>query len=112
MGGNAYTGSTGDVSGGAVTNIAGNDGMPTIMNINSNNAGAGGTSASGCAGGGYSDSTGAGGNGYSGSSGNAEGGSVSNVGGMVNMNSSESSSQRSPRFEPSLTCTTQLRTTR
>lgn len=103
MGGNAYTGSTGDVSGGSIENIASNDGMPTLMNINSNNAGAGGTSESGCSAGGYSSdashgtngdsgsdaSNGAGGNAYSGSTGDAEGGSVNNVGGMVNMDSSE-----------------------
>lgn len=101
MGGNAYTGSTGDVSGGSIENIASNDGMPTLMNINSNNAGAGGTSESGCSAGGYSSdashgtngdsgsdaSNGAGGNAYSGSTGGAEGGSVNNVGGMVNMDS-------------------------
>ncbi|KZT06795.1 uncharacterized protein LAESUDRAFT_137380 [Laetiporus sulphureus 93-53] len=87
MGGNGYTGSTGDVSGGSISNIANNDGMPTLMNINSNNAGAGGTSASGCASGGHTNTTGAGGNAYSGSTGKAEGGSVSNVGGMINMNS-------------------------
>ncbi|TFY59441.1 hypothetical protein EVJ58_g5770 [Rhodofomes roseus] len=87
MGGNAYTGNSGDVSGGSITNIANNDGMPTLMNIDSNNAGLGGTSASGCAAGGYTDQNGAGGNAYSGSAGNAEGGSVNNVGGMVNMGS-------------------------
>ncbi|KAH9937516.1 uncharacterized protein B0H18DRAFT_200331 [Fomitopsis serialis] len=87
MGGNAYTGNSGDVSGGSIENIANNDGMPTLMNIGSNNAGLGGTSTSGCATGGYTDQNGAGGNAYSGSAGNAEGGSVNNVGGMVNMNS-------------------------
>ncbi|KZT74793.1 hypothetical protein DAEQUDRAFT_760808 [Daedalea quercina L-15889] len=87
MGGNAYTGNSGDVSGGSIANIANNEGMPTLMNVNSNNAGLGGTSTSGCAAGGYTDQNGAGGNAYSGSAGNAEGGSVSNVGGMFNMNS-------------------------
>lgn len=87
MGGNAYTGNSGDVSGGSIANIANNDGMPTIMNIDSNNAGLGGTSSSGCASGGYTDQNGAAGNAYSGSAGNAEGGNVSNVGGMFNYNS-------------------------
>ncbi|PCH33481.1 ATG16-domain-containing protein [Wolfiporia cocos MD-104 SS10] len=96
MGGNAYTGDSGDVSGGSIENIGGdNAGMPTLMNINSNNAGAGGTSESGCAAGGHDENdagaggnaSGAGGNAYSGSAGNAEGGSVSNVGGMVNYDS-------------------------
>jgi len=87
MGGNAYTGNSGDVSGGSIENIASSDGMPTLMNINSNNAGLGGASASGCATGGYTNQNGAGGNAYSGSAGNAEGGSVNNVGGMINMDS-------------------------
>lgn len=89
LGGNAYTGSTGDASGGSVSNIAGDDGMPTIMNVNSNNAGLGGDSLSGCSDGGQGASRGAGGNGYSGSTGNAEGGSVSNIGGMINMDSND-----------------------
>ncbi|GBE78179.1 hypothetical protein BKA93DRAFT_303091 [Sparassis latifolia] len=87
LGGNAYTGSTGDASGGGVSNVSNDAGMPTIMNVNSNNAGLGGTSASGCSSGGLGNNNGAGGNAYSGSSGNAEGGSVSNVGGMFNMDS-------------------------
>lgn len=63
--------------------------MPTIMNMNSNNAGNGGGSQSGCASGGHgNDGRGAGGNAYSGSSGNAIGGSVYNSGAVMNMDSS------------------------
>ncbi|CCM02797.1 uncharacterized protein FIBRA_04908 [Fibroporia radiculosa] len=86
-GGNAYTGSTGDVSGGSIENVSETPVMPTIMNINSNNGGAGGYSESGCASGGKTNDSGAAGNAYSGSTGNAEGGKVSGVGGMVNWNS-------------------------
>lgn len=75
------------MSGGSIANIANNEGMPTLMNVNSNNAGLGGTSMSGCAAGGYTDKDAAAGNAYSGSAGNAEGGTVSNVGGMVNYDS-------------------------
>ncbi|KAL1952145.1 hypothetical protein VTO73DRAFT_1294 [Trametes versicolor] len=88
LGGNAYTGSSGDVNGGDVVNQGSNFGMPTIMNMNSNNAGNGGGSQSGCASGGHgNDGRGAGGNAYSGSSGNAIGGSVYNSGAVMNMDS-------------------------
>ncbi|KAI0082204.1 hypothetical protein K474DRAFT_841604 [Panus rudis PR-1116 ss-1] len=90
MGGNAHTGNSGNVSGGSVNNPDStmNEGMPTIMNVNSYNAGTGGKSASGCAASGKSAS-GAGGNASSGNSGNAEGGSVGgSPSGMINMNSS------------------------
>ncbi|EMD41678.1 hypothetical protein CERSUDRAFT_90250 [Gelatoporia subvermispora B] len=86
-GGNAYTGDSGNVDGGSVLNEAINDGMPTLLNMNSNNAGEGGFSGSGCAAGGYGNLDGGGGNGYAGSSGSARGGSVKNVGGMMNVNS-------------------------
>ncbi|KAH9946841.1 autophagy protein 16-domain-containing protein [Amylocystis lapponica] len=91
MGGNAYTGSTGAVDGGDISDV-GNDGMPTVMNWNSNNGGNGGTSRSGCAGGGYGDDKGSGGNGYSGSTGSARGGEVNGVGGMFNMDSNNAGS--------------------
>ncbi|OCH96628.1 hypothetical protein OBBRIDRAFT_14517 [Obba rivulosa] len=87
LGGNAYTGDSGNVDGGSVINEAINYGMPTILNMNSNNAGGGGFSGSGCSAGGFGDHNGGGGNGYSGSSGNARGGDVENVGGMMNVNS-------------------------
>ncbi|TFK87962.1 hypothetical protein K466DRAFT_585967 [Polyporus arcularius HHB13444] len=88
LGGNAYTGSAGDVSGGDVVNKSDNFGMPTLMNMNSNNAGLGGGSESGCANGGHGDpSRGAGGNSYSGTAGKAEGGSVWNSGGVMNVDS-------------------------
>ncbi|CDO72397.1 hypothetical protein BN946_scf184977.g96 [Trametes cinnabarina] len=92
LGGNAYTGNSGDVNGGDVVNEGDNFGMPTLMNMNSNNAGAGGGSLSGCAGGGYGGSRGAGGNAYSGSSGNAEGGEVFNSGGVMNVDSNNAGS--------------------
>jgi len=93
-GGNAYTGSTGDVSGGQVSGIGvtNNDGMPTLLNMNSNNAGFGGVSASGCSAGGHGDDVGAGGNSYSGSAGQAAGGSVNGVGGMMNIDSNNAGS--------------------
>lgn len=87
LGGNAYTGNSGDVNGGSIANIANNEGMPTIMNVDSNNAGLGGTSMSGCATGGYTDKSSAAGNAYSGTAGDAKGGTVSDVGGMVNYGS-------------------------
>ncbi|OBZ78763.1 hypothetical protein A0H81_00593 [Grifola frondosa] len=91
LGGNANTGSSGDVNGGSVYNTvpegqSSNNGMPVLFNWNSNNAGQGGGSTSGCAKGGHG-SDGAGGNADSGNSGNAEGGGVYNYGGMVNMDS-------------------------
>ena len=89
LGGNAYSGNSGDVDGGDVVNKSNNFGMPTLMNMNSNNAGAGGGSLSGCSNGGHGNGRGAGGNSYSGSSGNAEGGSVWNSGGVMNVDSSE-----------------------
>lgn len=91
MGGNAYTGNSGDVNGGDVVNQGDNYGMPTLMNMNSNNAGTGGNSIAGCANGGHGNGRGSGGNAYSGSSGNAQGGNVWNSGGVMNIDSSESS---------------------
>ncbi|KAI0095305.1 hypothetical protein BDY19DRAFT_902278 [Irpex rosettiformis] len=82
-GGNAHTGKSGDVSGGSVDS-GDNGGMPTLMNINSNNAGDGGGSTAGCAVGGKGES---GGNASSGDSGRATGGRVQGSGGMVNMDS-------------------------
>lgn len=59
------------------------------MNINSNNAGTGGGSRTGCAAAGKGTT---GGNASSGNSGTAKGGSVSGSGGMMNVDSSEYSS--------------------
>ncbi|KAH9846050.1 hypothetical protein C2E23DRAFT_744969 [Lenzites betulinus] len=87
LGGNAYTGSSGDVDGGSVVNQGNNMGMPTIMNMNSNNGGAGGGSHSGCANGGQGADRGSGGNAYSGSTGSADGGEVFNSGGVMNVDS-------------------------
>ncbi|KAI0824175.1 hypothetical protein BC628DRAFT_1380143 [Trametes gibbosa] len=88
LGGNAYTGNSGDVDGGDVVNQGNNFGAPTILNMNSNNAGSGGESMSGCAFGGRGNTDrGSGGNAYSGSSGTAEGGNVFNSGGMMNVDS-------------------------
>ncbi|KAI0361812.1 hypothetical protein OH77DRAFT_466262 [Trametes cingulata] len=87
LGGNAYTGNSGDVDGGDVVNEGDNFGMPTLMNMNSNNAGAGGDTQSGCANGGHGNDRGSGGNAYSGSSGNAKGGEVYNSGGVMNIDS-------------------------
>ncbi len=90
LGGNAVTGNSGDVDGGNVVNDSNNFGMPTLMNMNSNNAGIGGGSESGCANGGHGDPLrGPGGNSVSGTAGKAEGGSVWNSGGMMNVDSSE-----------------------
>ena len=61
------------------------------MNMNSNNAGGGGGSLSGCANGGHGNDRGAGGNGYSGTPGSAQGGSVWNSGSVMNVDSSECS---------------------
>ncbi|KAI0803087.1 hypothetical protein BC629DRAFT_1591179 [Irpex lacteus] len=82
-GGNAHTGSSGNVSGGSVDS-GDNGGMPTLMNVNSNNAGSGGGSTAGCAIGGKGAT---GGNASSGNSGEAHGGQVRGSGGMVNMDS-------------------------
>lgn len=90
LGGNAHSGNTGEVSGGSVANLAENDGMPTLMNMNSNNAGMGGTSSACGATGGHSNAKGFGGNAYAGSAGKAIGGSVENSGGIINMGSSAS----------------------
>ncbi|KAH8100574.1 hypothetical protein BXZ70DRAFT_937887 [Cristinia sonorae] len=90
MGGNAHSGSSGAVNGGSVYNSdpTQNEGMPVIMNLNSNNAGLGGESTSGCAASGKSGKAGLGGNASSGNSGNAMGGSVDGPpSGMFNMNS-------------------------
>lgn len=92
MGGNAHSGNSGNVNGGSVYNpdTTGNQGMPVLMNMNSNNAGTGGGSESGCAGAGKSGSSGVGGNASSGSSGDAHGGSVNGPpSGMINMDSSQ-----------------------
>ncbi len=88
LGGNAYTGNSGDVDGGDVVNQGDNYGMPTMLNMNSNNAGSGGNSVAGCANGGHGNGRGSGGNAYSGSSGNAQGGSVFNSGAIMNIDSS------------------------
>lgn len=91
-GGNAHSGSSGDVNGGSVENpdTTLNQGMPTVMNMNSNNAGGGGQSGTGCATSGKSSDTGSGGNASSGNSGKAVGGSVKgSPSGMVNVGSSE-----------------------
>jgi hypothetical protein len=84
-GGNAHTGTSGAVDGGSVDS-GDNGGMPTIMNVDSNNAGTGGESTTGCAAGGKGAT---GGNASSGDSGNATGGRVRGSGGMINMDSSE-----------------------
>ncbi|KAI0757175.1 hypothetical protein C8Q80DRAFT_1265136 [Daedaleopsis nitida] len=87
LGGNAYTGDSGDVDGGDVVNKGDNFGMPTMLNMNSNNAGSGGTSAAGCAIGGHGNQRGSGGNAHSGDSGEAIGGSVWNSGAVMNVDS-------------------------
>ncbi|KAI0651679.1 hypothetical protein C8Q79DRAFT_922363 [Trametes meyenii] len=87
LGGNAHSGNSGDVGGGNVVNEGGNSGMVTILNMNSNNGGKGGSSETGCASGGHGNGRGSGGNGYSGNSGNAQGGNVNNDGGMMNIDS-------------------------
>lgn len=84
-GGNAHTGTAGAVDGGSVDS-GDNGGMPTIMNLNSNNAGSGGGSDTGCAAGGKGAT---GGNASSGDSGTATGGKVRGSGGMMNVDSSE-----------------------
>ena len=63
-----------------------NGGMPTLMNINSNNAGTGGGSTTGCA---ASGKGATGGNASSGDSGTATGGDVRGTGGMMNVDSSK-----------------------
>ena len=88
LAGNAHTGNSGDVNGGDVVNMADNFGMPTLMDVNSNNAGTGGGSVGGCAIGGHSNSKGLGGNAYSGTPGQAMGGNVWNSGGIMNIDSS------------------------
>ncbi|CAL1696573.1 unnamed protein product [Somion occarium] len=90
LGGNAHSGNSGNVDGGSVYNpdTTMNEGMPTLMNMNSNNAGTGGGSKSGCAGAGKTSSAGSGGNASSGNSGTAHGGSVSGApSGMINVDS-------------------------
>ncbi|KAI0670075.1 hypothetical protein C8Q78DRAFT_992448 [Trametes maxima] len=87
LGGNAHTGDSGDVGGGDVVNKGNNYGMMDILNMNANNGGKGGDSETGCASGGHGNGRGSGGNGYSGNSGNAQGGSVQNSNGMVNIDS-------------------------
>ncbi|KIP12634.1 hypothetical protein PHLGIDRAFT_124141 [Phlebiopsis gigantea 11061_1 CR5-6] len=82
-GGNAHTGTAGAVDGGSVDS-GDNGGMPTVMNLNSNNAGSGGGSSTGCAAGGKGAS---GGNASSGDSGTATGGRVKGSGGMMNVDS-------------------------
>ncbi|EKM60909.1 uncharacterized protein PHACADRAFT_24140 [Phanerochaete carnosa HHB-10118-sp] len=82
-GGNAHTGTAGAVDGGSVY-TGDNGGMPTIMNLNSNNGGSGGGSSTGCASGGLGAT---GGNASSGDSGSATGGHVSGSGGMMNVDS-------------------------
>jgi len=90
MGGNAHSGNSGSTNGGSVYNPdeTNNQGMPVIMNMNSNNAGLGGASTSGCAASGRGSKVGTGGNASSGNSGSAVGGNVEgSPGGMVNVNS-------------------------
>lgn len=92
LGGNAHSGSSGDVSGGSVNNpdTTNNQNMPVLMNMSSNNGGTGGHSKAGCAAAGKSGNQGTGGNASSGDSGRAQGGSVNGPpSGMVNMNSSK-----------------------
>ena len=84
-GGNAHTGKAGAVDGGSVDS-GDNGGMPTLMNINSNNAGTGGGSTTGCA---ASGKGATGGNASSGDSGTATGGDVRGTGGMMNVDSSK-----------------------
>lgn len=66
--------------------------MPTLMNLNSNNAGSGGGSSTGCAAGGKGAT---GGNASSGDSGTATGGRVRGSGGMMNVDSSKCYYKRS-----------------
>ncbi|THH02901.1 hypothetical protein EW026_g99 [Hermanssonia centrifuga] len=82
-GGNAHSGTSGAVDGGNVDS-GDNGGMPTLMNVNSNNAGSGGGSSTGCASGGKGAE---GGNASSGNSGTAYGGEVQGSGGMMNIDS-------------------------
>ncbi len=84
-GGNAHSGTSGAVDGGNVDS-GDNGGMPTLMNVNSNNAGSGGGSSTGCASGGKGAE---GGNASSGNSGTAYGGEVQDSCGMMNIVSSE-----------------------
>lgn len=81
-GGDAISGSTGDVSSGNVVNTPGADGTIDNTGTNSNNVPPGGTSQSGNAAGGNGPL--GGGNAYSGSTGNANGGSINNNGGNIN----------------------------
>ncbi|THH31987.1 hypothetical protein EUX98_g2199 [Antrodiella citrinella] len=95
MGGNAKSGNSGAVNGGSVYNpdTTNNEGMPVIMNVNSNNAGLGGASNSGCASSGRSGKHGVGGNAASGNSGEAVGGNVNEgPSGMFNMDSNNAGS--------------------
>ncbi|KAF7789883.1 hypothetical protein EIP86_000831 [Pleurotus ostreatoroseus] len=87
-GGNAHTGKAGAVDGGSVDS-GDNGGMPTLMNINSNNAGTGGGSTTGCA---ASGKGATGGNASSGDSGTATGGDVRGTGGMMNVDSNNAGS--------------------
>ncbi|KAI0082205.1 hypothetical protein K474DRAFT_1655548 [Panus rudis PR-1116 ss-1] len=80
-GGNAHTGSTGDVSSGNINNEAGPD--STIVNDSGGNIPAAGESISGDATGGNGRGEGPGGNATTGDSGDAEGGSINNDAGMV-----------------------------
>lgn len=91
-GGNAHSGNSGSVAGGAVhnTDTTNNENMPVLMNWSSNNAGDGGKSDSGCVASGKSSAKGVGGNATSGNSGAATGGEVDGPpSGMLNMYSSE-----------------------
>ncbi|RPD63120.1 hypothetical protein L227DRAFT_609021 [Lentinus tigrinus ALCF2SS1-6] len=87
LGGNAYTGNSGPVDGGSIVNQGNNFGTPTLMNMNSNNAGDGGESTAGCAIGGHGNDRGPGGNAHSGDPGSAVGGSVWNSGAVMNIDS-------------------------
>ncbi|CAL1696572.1 unnamed protein product [Somion occarium] len=89
-GGNAYTGSSGNVSSGDIYNIAGPDSTIT----NNDNVGIAGQSLTGNARGGEGKGRGPGGNAYTGDAGDANGGSVHNDAGVVeNMGDSNNAGQ-------------------
>ncbi|TCD67525.1 hypothetical protein EIP91_012279 [Steccherinum ochraceum] len=79
-GGNAYSGSSSNVDGGDVFNVADTPNGVITNNPGSNTAGIGGDTFTGDAVGGNGGGFGPGGNGYSGFSGNSDGGDVDNVG--------------------------------
>ncbi|THH31992.1 hypothetical protein EUX98_g2196 [Antrodiella citrinella] len=79
-GGNAYSGSSSDVDGGDVFNVADTPDGVITNNPGSNTAGTGGDTFTGEAVGGNGGGFGPGGNAYSGFSGNSDGGDVDNLG--------------------------------